>query len=119
MRYAFTLLFAIVLTTFASCRERTVAWDANPASDGVTEYRLYAGTDGNYTLVQTIAGGDTVEVTVDLPDEATHIVLTAANAAGLESLPSDSVAIGRRPEKVRNLKIVPGTKVVIKIDNSR
>src|ERR1700751_3673987 len=68
----------------------SLAWDAE---SGVAGYRLHYGTaSGTYT--QTVDVGDTTTATVSrlAPGSTYYFAVTAYNAAGLESLPSNQVS---------------------------
>jgi predicted phage tail protein len=75
----------------ADPRTVTLAWDANPASDNVTTYRLHRGTTpGSYT-VHTDVGTVTQTTTPVLPAGAYYFAVTAVNPIG-ESAKSNEAA---------------------------
>jgi len=90
------LLLWLALAIHAGAREVTFAWDANPEPD-VTGYRLYRfdETAQQWRKIAEVAG---IEATVsDFPNVRTRVHATAINAAGLESQPSNEVAVDPDP----------------------
>jgi hypothetical protein len=69
----------------------TVAWDANPASDNVTGYRVHYGTaPGTYT--QHVDVGNAVSTNFTLADGPTYYFVVTAYSATAESGPSAEVS---------------------------
>ncbi|MEZ5329490.1 MAG: cadherin-like domain-containing protein [Verrucomicrobiales bacterium] len=90
-------MMSLVLGNFCShaFADATVklAWDPNPESDDVTGYRVYYGTvEGIYP--NDVDAGNTTNATVSglIDGRKYFFVVTAYNASGLESLPSESVS---------------------------
>jgi hypothetical protein len=87
-RAALTLL-VLVSMTFAT-QGVMVAWDANPASEGVEGYKIYLASQGS-TNAPIDAGNALIAPLPNLvPGVQYQIYITAYNAAG-ESDPSDSL----------------------------
>jgi len=88
-------------------REITVAWDANPASDNVTGYKVYKEKVLNSGAFEEIIDVKNVtQAKLDFDDSETTIIVTAYNEAGLESLPSEPLTIpAKRPGRVKSLRI--------------
>lgn len=92
---------AMLIAATACATDVNVAWDPNPETDNVTKYTVHWGdTPGVYTSKIDVAPAETVDVsgkpmvkaTLDLAPGATYyIAVTATNAAGLESLPSNEL----------------------------
>lgn len=109
------LLFALSSSAFA--KSVTVGWD--PTTDpSVTAYNIYTSTvSGSYTFGAAIGspGGPVGQVAVPnvtyqiatLPTTGPlYMVVTAINAAGVESLPSNEILAPIPPSAPKNLKVV-------------
>ncbi len=103
-------IFALALSLVAgmvAVSALTFTWDANAPADAVTNYRLYqsVGNTGTWQVV-TNTGTNVTVVFVQTVSVASYRV-TALNAAGLESLPSNVVSFTNAPAVVRNLRVAP------------
>ena len=102
-------LFLSILPLTA--RDATFAWDANPAVDQVTGYRLeILNTQG-----QWITAGTTATTTLNLPtfpDAATSIRAIAINSGG-ESDPSAPLVILAAPSAPKGLRVTLMVKLKI------
>ncbi len=91
---------AMLIAATACATDVNVAWDPNPETD-ITKYTVHWGNaPGVYTSKIDVVPAETVNVsskpmvhaTLDLaPGETYYIAVTATNAAGLESLPSNEL----------------------------
>jgi hypothetical protein len=86
-----------------------VTWNSNPEPD-IAGYRIHWGTEsGHYGT--SIDVGKTLTYKFDLerlqdPLERYYTVVTAYNTFGLESLPSNELALSNfSPSKPRNLRV--------------
>ena len=88
----FAVAFFSISVRAESSQSVTLEWDASPDAD-VTGYRLWYGTSAGVHQ-QSVAVGNTTSATLpNLADAQTYfIVVTAVNAAGLESEPSNEVS---------------------------
>ena len=108
MKTILVLLFSILPLT---ARDATFAWDANPAADQVTSYRLELLNGAG----QWVAAGATAATTLNLPnfpDGATSIRAIAINAGG-ESDPSAPLVIVAAPSAPKGLKLTLMIKLKI------
>ena len=89
-------LLCLVALGAQPCLGVKVAWDPNPAGDGVIGYRLHRGTaSGRYE--ESFNCGNTLVWTwpwAEFPEKGIvyYSVVTAYNAAGLESMPSNEIS---------------------------
>ena len=109
------LLLFLLFPILCHAREVTIAWDANPVSDAVTGYRIYTGTEGNYKLLKEVPG-DVTTSKITLPDTNVDLVMTAHNAANLESLPSEVLNIPVGPSAPTAIRISPPATIIININ---
>ena len=91
LRYAILLLFLMFATALKAATVN-LAWDANPANQFVVKYTLYEWVDN-----QAVKLLETAETTATIsnvgPGDHSYYV-TATNAFGIESGPSNEVTIG-------------------------
>ena len=88
------LLALLLLPSLGYGRVVTLAWDPNPDPD-IAGYRLHWGPEpGRYP--NSVNVGNVTSSTILIPNEDTYAVVTAYNAAGLESPPSNEVYIGKQ-----------------------
>lgn len=81
------ILAGLAVVGCARAASIKLAWDANPAAEQVTDYRIWRGIDCLATVSGTAA-------TVTVPDALpSNLTVTARNAAGLESAHSAAVSI--------------------------
>lgn len=83
-----------------------LAWDPNPEPD-LAGYKLhYGGTSGDYNRVVNV--GNVTTYTLEVPNGGYFMAVTAYNAAGLESLPSNEiyVDVAAPPGKPSGLRVV-------------
>jgi len=98
-----TLLILLFFAVPCLGREVTIAWDANPPEENVTEYRVYIEdktAPGKYDILTTVSSTTAL---IDIPNGLQTVRVTAFN--GLESLPSDPLQIPNRPGKPQRLRI--------------
>jgi fibronectin type 3 domain-containing protein len=103
------LLLLLLCCIGALGADVTLAWDASPDAD-VVAYRLKYGTaSGTYTEIQSL--GKVLEGKIPNVEPGTqyYAVVTAVNAAGLESSPSNEVTfnIPRPPSNLRTITQAP------------
>lgn len=85
------LALGLAFTTAAYAAELSLQWDKNPESD-VTGYRLYRGTlSGVYDRSADIGQKTTTTALDLLPGNTYYFALTAYDAEGFESNPSEEV----------------------------
>lgn len=85
-------LFLLPLVTTLHAAELTLEWDPNAPADQVTKYSLYevvASPDFKLKLAEV--SGQLTTLTFDFSAGPHEIVLTASNALGIESGPSNAV----------------------------
>jgi fibronectin type 3 domain-containing protein len=106
-----TLSALTALTVLAVSRyDRNLGllWDANPAADNVSYYKLYLGTNSrNYSLIYTSVAPNLVLTTNQFYQGKTNFfAVSAVNVLGLESDPSDEISelILTPPSKPLNLR---------------
>lgn len=101
------LLFSIFLSLTAQAATTvTLSWDANPAAEKVTSYKVYEHTGANYNLLGTVlsTADRTFIVTDPDPAIAHNYALSAVNLRGESAKSADTVLpIGAGIPK--NLKI--------------
>ena len=103
-------LIALLLLTVGALAQTTVdvafKWDTNPATDNVTEYRIYELVDGTAVL-RTSTAETTGAVTGVVLDQDRTFVCRAVNAAA-ESGDSNAVVLDH---KVIVAELSPGVPV--------
>ena len=84
--------FIALLAGVSQTSALTLAWDENSEPD-VVGYRVHYGTSAS-VYTHTVEAGDatTVQIADLLPGTTYYLVVTAYNAAGLESLPSEEIS---------------------------
>jgi hypothetical protein len=112
MKYA-ALLLSLLLALPALAEELTFAWDPNPEPD-VIGYRLHFGdSSGNYTRTVNVGSVTSFTEDVDWDTETKtgterYVIVTAYNAAGLESPPSNELDLGSAaPSAPKNPRRIP------------
>ena len=119
MRYLPFIFAAALLAAPLACpaRDATFAWDANPASDGATSYRLERQDPaaGGWLELATVVDQGTglaTEVRVpDFPDTETVVRVLAVNVWG-DGPPSDTLLVGATTGQVEGLRFsLTGRKV--------
>ena len=119
MRYIPAIFVTALLAAPLACpaRDATFAWDANPAADAVTSYRLErqdaaAGAWLELATVVDQGTGLATELRVpDFPDAATAVRVLAVNAWG-DGPPSDPLLVEATPGQVQGLRFsLTGRKV--------
>lgn len=85
----------------------TFEWDANPASDGVTEYNLYESiSNGPYVQVASVTGDVlTVNQAVNIDGQRHRYVLRAGSPFGESGDSNVVVLTARKPGNPRNLRV--------------
>ena len=93
MKKSLSIAFLSLLCLFLDARELKFAWNPNPEPD-VIGYRLHWGEEsGRYST--SINVGDVTTAAIEVPNIDIYTVVTAYNAAGLESFPSNEVYVGQ------------------------
>ena len=88
-------LFLLLLATTAHAELLTFAWDANSEPD-VIGYRLHFGSEsGDYG--RAVNCGNVTQFSLELEEGERFVVVTAYNAAGLESPPSNELDLQGDP----------------------
>jgi hypothetical protein len=80
------LLACVAVIGCARAASIKLAWNANPAADGVTEYCVWRGIE----CLATVSG---TEAVVTVPDGPCVLTVTARNAAGLVSPHSEPLRL--------------------------
>lgn len=103
----FVLLLLILPFCFAAEREVRVAWDLHDPVERVAEYRVTVTPPVPYLPHTVVVPGGENRVTLRVDDSVSSVVtVTAANAQGLESLPSEPLIILPRPTTPGGLRIL-------------
>jgi hypothetical protein len=98
-----TILFILLFFPLSLvARDVSIAWNANPATDEVTEYRVWLKAGTTFSVIKTVPG-TTTATTISVPDGKQVVFVTAFN--GLESDPSDTLTIPVKPKKPAGLKV--------------
>jgi hypothetical protein len=105
------LCLAMFFATAALADDLTFAWDPNPEAD-VIGYRLKFGSEsGVYTRSVNVGNVTTFTEAIDWSVEnkegtERYVVVTAYNAAGLESPPSNELDLGgQAPSAPQNPRV--------------
>jgi len=94
------IILTLALATTASATTVKLQWDANAASEQVTEYRVYQ--DG--VKVATVISPATTVTLPSVTPSAHSFYVTAANMTG-ESAPSNTVTMPGMPGAPAGMKI--------------
>jgi hypothetical protein len=86
------LLLALLMMSPVSAATFTLGWDANPASDLVTQYTLYEYVGAQWTKVISVPGTETQVTLMGVPQGTHKYAVTAKNIVG-ESLLSASLRL--------------------------
>lgn len=109
-RTALIVATTILLSYPLHAAEITLQWDANPASEQITEYRVYEQqANGSWLLVSSTAS-DVQETTITVPSVASRtFALTAVNISGESDRgePASTPALPTPPKggKVKGVKL--------------
>lgn len=112
MKTLFALISLVALTLTAFGASVTLAWDANPPAENVSEYRIYEKVGTNYVQVGFTTG---TTITITGVASGTHTyVATAFN--GIESDYSNealaNVVTTNQPSGPNNLRVT----VIVTVD---
>lgn len=89
-----------------------VMWDPSPSAD-VAGYRLREGSaPGKVDRVANV--GKTTRVSIVLTNLPAYLTVTAYSSNGLESVPSNEIVVGPRPEPAGNARWIA---VVVTVTN--
>ena len=97
-RVLLATILILVCSSFAEAYTIVLGWDANPAIEQVTSYRVFQ--DG--TLKSTVA---TNQATISGVTGGHSWYIVAVNKDGLVALPSNTVTYPGEPGASKNLKI--------------
>lgn len=112
MKQILTALLFAALGAAADAAPLVLAWDANPASDGVVSYVVYEAVAKGAPIV--VATSTTTTATLDAAPGPHTYYVTARNE--WESAPSNSVSTNAQPGKPTGLKVALQVNVTVTLD---
>jgi hypothetical protein len=91
----------------------TLRWDKSPAR-GVKGYRLHCGliSGGNYARLVTVGKVTSYTFSNLIPGKTYYCIVTAYDAAGKESLPSNEISFTVSPSARKGPKPTPPTPTI-------